>query len=83
MLTVARAVTETTAPSDGARFASKDYPKDKEYRRLNLSPALSAAFAELIETLEPLRREATDLSLSLACESQTMIAFCTCRRFSA
>ena len=48
MLTVARAVTETTAATDGGRFSVKDYPKDKEYRRLNLSPALCAALAEHI-----------------------------------
>jgi integrase len=48
MLTVARAVTETTAPTDGNRFAVKDYPKDKEYRRVNLSPVLCAALAEHI-----------------------------------
>ncbi len=48
MLTVARAVTETTAATDGDRFAIKDYPKDKEYRRLNLSPALCATLAEHI-----------------------------------
>jgi integrase len=48
MLTVARAVTETTAPTDSGRFSVKDYPKDEEYRRLNLSPALCAALAEHI-----------------------------------
>ncbi|MGH8862865.1 MAG: tyrosine-type recombinase/integrase, partial [Jatrophihabitantaceae bacterium] len=51
MLTVARAVTETAAPGAGdsrdhQRFAVKDYPKDKEYRRLNLSPTLCAALRE-------------------------------------
>jgi len=50
MLTVARAVTETTAPADSDRFAVKDYPKDKEYRRLNLSPALCATLAEHVNT---------------------------------
>jgi integrase len=54
MLTVARAVTEITAPNDGDRFSIKDYPKDKEYRRLNLSPTLCAALAEHInERLRP------------------------------
>ncbi len=48
MLTVARAVTETTAPTEGERFGVKDYPKDKEYRRLNLSPALCAALGQHI-----------------------------------
>ena len=54
ILTVARAVTETTAPTNGDRFSVKDYPKDKEYRRLNLSPALCAALADHItENLSP------------------------------
>jgi integrase len=54
MLTVARAVTETTAPNDGDRFTVKDYPKDKEYRRLNLSPAVCAALGDHIdESLSP------------------------------
>lgn len=48
MLTVARAVTETTAPRNGERFSVKAYPKDKEYRRLNLSPVLCAALGDHI-----------------------------------
>ncbi len=48
MLTVSRAVTETTAPSNGARFAVKAYPKDKEYRRLKLSATLCSPLGEHI-----------------------------------
>lgn len=45
MLTVSRAVTETssTANKDRERFAVKAYPKDKEYRRLKLSATLCTA----------------------------------------
>jgi integrase len=48
MLTVSRAVTETTAPKDGERFSVKAYPKDKEYRRLKLSATLCAALGDHI-----------------------------------
>jgi integrase len=48
MLTVSRAVTETTAPADGTRFEVKAYPKDKEYRRLKLSAAVCTALREHI-----------------------------------
>lgn len=48
MLTVSRAVTETTTPGDGKRFSVKAYPKDKEYRRLKLSPSICAALGEHI-----------------------------------
>ena len=48
MLTVSRAVTETTAPADGTRFAVKAYPKDKEYRRLKLSTTVCTALREHI-----------------------------------
>jgi hypothetical protein len=42
-LTVVRAVTEvaSTHTATGLRFAVKDYPKDREYRRVKLSPAIS------------------------------------------
>jgi len=48
MLTVSRAVTETTATfnTDSARFGVKAYPKDKEYRRLKLSPTACTALTE-------------------------------------
>ena len=44
ILTVSRAVVELTPGehADGARFLVKDYPKDKEYRRLKLSQQLTA-----------------------------------------
>lgn len=48
MLTVSRAVAETTAPACGTRFAVKLYPKDKEYRRLKLSSAVCTALCEHI-----------------------------------
>jgi integrase len=48
MLTVSRAVTETTAPADGTRFAVKAYPKDKEYRRLKLSAAVCTSLRNYI-----------------------------------
>jgi len=48
MLTVSRAVTETTAPAHGTRFAVKAYPKDKEYRRLKLSAAVCDALRDHI-----------------------------------
>jgi integrase len=48
MLTVSRAVTETTAPAHGTRFAVKAYPKDKEYRRLKLSAAVCGALRDHI-----------------------------------
>ena len=48
MLTVSRAVSETTAPADGTRFSVKAYPKDKEYRRLKLSTAVCTALREHI-----------------------------------
>jgi hypothetical protein len=49
MLTLSRAVTETTATfnsTDGVRFGVKAYPKDKEYRRLKLPPTICTALAE-------------------------------------
>jgi site-specific recombinase XerD len=51
MLTVARAVVEINArfrDPDDPRFAVKDYPKDKEYRRVKLSPEIAAAVSEHI-----------------------------------
>lgn len=42
ILTVSRTVVELTAKTrpDGQRFAVKDYPKDREWRRLGLAPHL-------------------------------------------
>jgi integrase len=44
MLTVSRKVTEVNREfhPDGKRFLVKPYPKDKEYRRLKLSPQITA-----------------------------------------
>jgi integrase len=44
MLTVSRKVTEVNRQfhPDGGRFLVKPYPKDKEYRRLKLSPQITA-----------------------------------------
>jgi site-specific recombinase XerD len=53
MLTVARAVVEINArfrDADAPRFVVKDYPKDKEYRRVRLSPEMTAALADHITT---------------------------------
>ena len=53
MLTVARAVVEINArfrTADQPRFVVKDYPKDKEYRRVKLSPEIGTALAEHITT---------------------------------
>ncbi len=53
MLTVARAVVEINArfrEADAPRFWVKDYPKDKEYRRVKLSPEITATLAEHITT---------------------------------
>jgi integrase len=51
MLTVCRAVVQLTAKNrpDGTRFVVKDYPKDKEWRRLRLAPHLVTKIAEHIE----------------------------------
>jgi integrase len=52
MLTVARAVVEINArfrDPDAPRFVVKDYPKDKEYRRVKLSPEIAAALAHHID----------------------------------
>ena len=46
MLTVSRAVTETSALTGGARFTVKAYPKDKEYRRLKLSATICTALSD-------------------------------------
>jgi site-specific recombinase XerD len=53
MLTVARAVVEINArfrDSDAPRFIVKDYPKDKQYRRVKLSPEIATALTEHIDT---------------------------------
>ena len=44
MLTVSRKVIEVNRKfhPEGGRFLVKDYPKDKEYRRLKLSPQITA-----------------------------------------
>ena len=52
MLTVARAVIEINAAfrdTDTDRFRIKQYPKDKEYRRVKLSPGIATALARHIE----------------------------------
>jgi integrase len=54
MLTVSRAVTETTAPADGTRFAVKAYPEDKEYRRLKLNATVCTAVHEHHKLAGPL-----------------------------
>ena len=50
MLTVCRAVVQLTAKGrpDGTRFVVKDYPKDKEWRRLRLAPHLVTKITEHI-----------------------------------
>jgi integrase len=53
MLTVARAVVEINArfrDPDAPRFVVKDYPKDKEYRRVKLSPEIAILLREHIQT---------------------------------
>jgi integrase len=53
MLTVARAVVELSArfrEPDAPRFAVKNYPKDKEYRRVKLSPEITAVLCDHIHT---------------------------------
>jgi integrase len=53
MLTVARAVVEINArfrEVDAPRFVMKEYPKDKEYRRVKLSPEITIALLEHIQT---------------------------------
>jgi integrase len=64
MLTVSRAVVQVTpsADSEGERFVVKEYPKDKEYRRLKLSPQIAAKLTAHISAND-LRR--TDLIFSL------------------
>jgi integrase len=52
MLTVARAVVEINArfrEVDAPRFVVKDHPKDKEYRRVKLSPAIATVLSEYIQ----------------------------------
>jgi integrase len=52
MLTVARAVVEINArfrDPDAPRFVVKDYPKDKEYRRVKLSPEIATLLREHIQ----------------------------------
>jgi integrase len=53
MLTVARAVVEINArfrEIDAPRFVMKEYPKDREYRRVMLSPEITIALREHIQT---------------------------------
>jgi integrase len=53
MLTVARAVVEINArfrEPDAPRFVVKDYPKDKEYRRVQISPETATLLREHIQT---------------------------------
>ena len=53
MLAVARAVVEINArfrEVDAPRFVVKDYPKDKEYRRVKLSPEIATLLREHIQT---------------------------------
>ena len=53
MLTVARAVVEINArfrDPDAPRFVVKEYPKDKEYRRVKLSPEIATLLREHIKT---------------------------------
>jgi integrase len=59
ILTVARAVVEINArfrELDAPRFLVKDYPKDKEYRRVKLSPEIATVLREHIQT-NRLRRD--------------------------
>jgi integrase len=50
ILTVSRTVVELTAKNrpDGQRFVVKDYPKDREWRRLGLAPHLVSILAEQV-----------------------------------
>ncbi|HKC28052.1 MAG TPA: site-specific integrase [Jatrophihabitans sp.] len=53
MLTVARAVVEINKrfrEADAPRFVVKDYPKDKEYRRVKLSPEIATLLREHVQT---------------------------------
>ena len=59
MLTVARAVIEINArfrEPDAPRFVVKDYPKNKEYRRVKLSPEITTLLREHIQA-NSLRRD--------------------------
>jgi integrase len=52
MLTVARAVVEINArfrEHDAPRFVVKDYPKDREYRRVKLSPDIATLLRDHIQ----------------------------------
>jgi integrase len=52
MLTVARAVVEINArfrDLEAPRFVVKEYPKDKEYRRVKLSPEIASVLREHIQ----------------------------------
>src|SRR5258708_29636865 len=62
ILTVSRAVVELTPGehADGARFLVKDYPKDKEYRRLQPNHHLRS---QIPVPLTPQRLAARDLLL--------------------
>jgi integrase len=66
MLTVARAVAEINTRFRGPgepRFAVNQYPKDKEYRRIKLSPEIAAALTDHI-TREQLDRDHLLFALS-------------------
>jgi integrase len=80
MLTVSRKVIELNREfhPDGGRFLVKHYPKDKEYRRLKLSPQITAKLRAHIRSrrlgLDALlfaRRAATPLPLHPVTEADT------------
>ena len=81
MLTVSRKVIELNREfhPDGARFLVKDYPKDKEYRRLKLSPQITAKLTAHVRSrrlgLDALlfaRRAATPVPLHAIAEVGTL-----------
>jgi integrase len=81
MLTVSRKVIELNREfhPDGGRFLVKHYPKDKEYRRLKLSPQITAKLTAHIRSrrlgLDALlfaRRAATPVPLHAIAESGTL-----------
>ena len=81
MLTVSRKVIELNREfhPDGARFLVKNYPKDKEYRRLKLSPQITAKLTAHVRSrrlgLDALlfaRRAATPVTLHAIAEVGTL-----------
>jgi integrase len=64
VLTVSRVLVELTAKGrpDGNRFIVKDYPKDKEWRRLRLAPHL---VAKLVDHIRVRQLEPDDLWFSM------------------